>query len=281
MEIFGHNHLQQYFNNLISGGNLAQGYLFWGPAGVGKRTFALELAKKLGARALPDLILVEPEGGSLRTEKISQLRRELSLKPYRAAYKVVILEELETATRAAFNGLLKSLEEPYSDSLIIGITKAKSVIPATVVSRLQEIRFNPLSAPDLEQFLQAKTTLAPKERQVLIKLSGGIPSRALQLAEKIKKDPDFFDKIQASFALLAKDSLAQRFKLSETLSQDRQLALEQVEGWLMVLYLELTRGSKGRSEMVKLIEKLGVLRGELRSSRLNLRLLLDEFVLSL
>lgn len=165
---------------------LAHGYLFTGPAGVGKKTFARRLAQSficetqkptvLGycgvcpgctlfvAGTHPDFVSSEgvvkigkERGSALHDEELSarDLVRELSLHGYRSAYRVVMLGDVAFATHEAANALLKFFEEPPKGVIVILTTSGPGSLLATIRSRLLEIAFGPLPASDVERVLVA------------------------------------------------------------------------------------------------------------------------------
>ena len=172
-----------FFGNLDRA-RLAHGYLFSGPAGVGKKTFARRFAQSLicetekptvlgycgvcpGCTLLvagthPDFVSSEgvvkigKEGGSaLHDEELSarDLVRELSLHGYRSAYRVVMLGDVSFATHEAANALLKFFEEPPKGVVVILTTNGPGALLATIRSRMLEIAFGPLPSSDVERVL--------------------------------------------------------------------------------------------------------------------------------
>lgn len=155
--------LVKQFQHIIDRQHLAQGYLFAGATGTGKAELAQWLALRLFCqnqetkpcgqcpecqRILegnhPDVITVVPEGQTIKIEAIRHLKRELSKTGVESSKRVFIIEAAEKMSVGASNSLLKFLEEPTSDALIILTTTSKSQILPTIRSRMQTIDFKPI-----------------------------------------------------------------------------------------------------------------------------------------
>jgi len=178
---------------------LPPAYLFVGPAGVGKRTTAMALAKALNCpvqngdaceqcavclrieRHLhPDIHLVEPQGQVIKIDQVRQLREVLALQAYEGRVKVAILDDVGKLTVEAGNALLKVLEEPPVQTLFVLICQHLGNLPATVTSRAQILRFGLLAHEQVVALLrQHGRELGAAER--ITCLSGGRPGAALAL----------------------------------------------------------------------------------------------------
>ncbi len=212
----GHDLPVQAFAQARRRGRLAHAYLFTGPSGVGKRLFALELAKALLCENPPDGRLeacdrcpgcIQVEAGthpdfftaarpedsqSLPIDVVRELCRSLSLKPVRGHGKVAILDDADDlddpiSNNAAANAFLKTLEEPPPGSVLLLIgTSIDRQLP-TIVSRCQVVRFAPLPDAIVGDLLRTQGVEASAIDR-LVRLGAGSPGQALALA-----DPGLWD----------------------------------------------------------------------------------------
>jgi DNA polymerase III subunit delta' len=170
--ILGQEHALSLLQKALVSARLGHAYLFYGPSGVGKKLTALQLAKTLvcqGATAEacdrcvschkmttgnhPDVVVINPEGTSIRIEHIRAMQRQLSYKPYESQRTVVIIDGCESLTPPAANALLKTLEEPPASALLLLLTSKKDALPLTIISRCQQIPFRPLAPPHIRAIL--------------------------------------------------------------------------------------------------------------------------------
>ena len=178
---------------------LPPAYLFVGPAGVGKRTTAITLAKALNCpvqngdacghcavckrieRHLhPDIHLVEPQGQVIKIDQVRQLREVLALQAYEGRVKVAILDDVGKLTVEAGNALLKILEEPPVETLFVLICQHLGNLPSTVTSRAQVVRFSLLAREQVVALLRQHGR-DPGAAERTTCLSGGRPGAALTL----------------------------------------------------------------------------------------------------
>ena len=161
-EIVGQGHVTRALANAISSGKIHHAYLFSGTRGVGKTTFARILARALncekGPTPAPCLTCpscvevgsgtdVQEIDGASNTgiDDIRSLRENAAYAPSRLRYKVYIIDEVHMLSKQAFNGLLKTLEEPPPHVVFILATTEPNKIPDTILSRVQRFDFRMLT----------------------------------------------------------------------------------------------------------------------------------------
>ncbi|MFH1045869.1 MAG: DNA polymerase III subunit delta' [Candidatus Omnitrophota bacterium] len=200
-----------FLRNCFGENKLAHAYLFCGPQGVGKRLFALNLAKflncenplqengrvldccdqcascrKIEARSHPDVHWIEPQGRAqtISIDDIRLVQKEASLKPYEGRYKVFVIARAEDLTEEAANSLLKVLEEPPAGSQILLTSSDSDGLLPTIISRCQIIKFYPLSLERLLQILLTEYTIQPQRAKFLSAYAQGRIGQALLLNEE-------------------------------------------------------------------------------------------------
>ena len=161
-EIVGQGHVTRALSNAITSGKIHHAYLFSGTRGVGKTTFARILARALncekGPTPTPCLTCpscaevasgtdVQEIDGASNTgiDDIRSLRENAAYAPSRLRYKVYIIDEVHMLSKQAFNGLLKTLEEPPPHVVFILATTEPNRIPDTILSRVQRFDFRMLT----------------------------------------------------------------------------------------------------------------------------------------
>ena len=169
-DVIGQEHVTRTLKNAIEQGRIAHGYIFSGHRGIGKTTVARILAMALNCRS-SDKPVAEPcgvcescteirAGNSVDVieidaatnrgiDEIRELREATRYRPARDRFKVYILDEAHQITDAAFNALLKTLEEPPGHVVFMLATTAPADIPQTIRSRCQHFSFRAVKFEDI------------------------------------------------------------------------------------------------------------------------------------
>ena len=163
-ELVGQDHIVKTLTNAIESNRIAHAYLFVGPRGTGKTSTARLFAKALNAEGGPSVTVnnesevsksimngscmdvIEIDGASNNSvDQIRSLREECQYAPAQCTFKIYIIDEVHMLSTAAFNALLKTLEEPPEHvKFFFATTEAHKVLP-TIVSRCQRFEFRPIS----------------------------------------------------------------------------------------------------------------------------------------
>ena len=135
----------EFFRRASKAGRLAHGYLFWGGGLEEMKEAAFWLADFLKTSPF-DILYIAPKEDKkeIAINQIREARRHLSLSPYNSLYKFAIIDRAETMSDDAVHAILKTLEEPLGNTVLILITTKPDLLLRTIVSRLQEIRFRPI-----------------------------------------------------------------------------------------------------------------------------------------
>ena len=172
-EVVGQGHITRTLQNAIAQNRLAQAYLFVGPRGIGKTSTARILAKALncvqGPTVTPcgvcdacreiaegnSLDVLEIDGASNNSvDHIRELRENAAFAPARGPYKIYLVDEVHMLSTAAFNALLKTLEEPPAHVKFIFATTEAQKVPATITSRCQRFDLRRIPADLIAAHLQ-------------------------------------------------------------------------------------------------------------------------------
>jgi DNA polymerase III subunit gamma/tau len=178
-EVVGQSHVTRTLENAITADRVAHAILFTGPRGTGKTTIARILAKAMNCRTGPtptpcntckicrDIVeghcsdVFEIDGASNNSvDQIRDLRENVTYMPATAAYKIYIIDEVHMLSTAAFNALLKTLEEPPDHVMFIFATTEVHKIPATILSRCQRHDLGRILLEEISAHLE---TLCAKE----------------------------------------------------------------------------------------------------------------------
>ncbi len=282
-DIHGHDDVVEQFRRALDRRRLASSFLFAGPAGIGKRTFALKLAQamfcqtrpeeqlvpcgtcpsctQVAAGTHPDLDMVgKPDDKSFIPLELlvgdrEHRRREglchnIAMKPFLGGRKIAVIDDADYLNAEGANSLLKTLEEPPPRSvlILIGTSPAKQL--PTIRSRCQLIRFQPLSSEIVEQLLLSKGLAAdPAQARRLAQYSEGSIQRALELS-----DPELWTFRNTLLEKLSEPML-RSVELSRTVAAfveeagkeapARRARLRQVVAFAAEFYRQLLRAQNG------------------------------------
>ena len=215
-ELTGNTRVKEALKRMITSGRLPGALLFAGEEGVGKKRFALEIARTLNCRTPrdgeacgacsscvriaklnypqredadewtqiiwtdhPDVALVVAPKRVLRVEQMRQIEKEANFRPFEGKARVFLIDEADKLNDASANALLKVLEEPPPTSHLILITARPAMLLPTILSRCQMIRFAPLAPAEIESHLLKNKLADSKTAKLRARASGGSIGRAL------------------------------------------------------------------------------------------------------
>jgi DNA polymerase-3 subunit delta' len=216
--IIGNERVKQTLVRMLGKRRVPGALLFTGEEGVGKKLFALELAKALNCRTpvgveacdhctvcrrIPHIVfpnpddkeankeiiwsefldvgVIRPSGRNIRVDQMRDIESEANFRPNEGKAKVFIIEEADKLNDAASNALLKTLEEPSANTHLILITARPASLFSTIRSRCQIVRFAPIAAAEIADHLVNKEGLTKKDADLLARVSDGSLGRALTM----------------------------------------------------------------------------------------------------
>jgi len=313
-EVIGQDQAISVLRCSIAIGRVAHAYLFTGTEGCGKRTTALSFVqtvfckeeeacgvcpscRRVAAGQHPDLHILEPDGSFIKIEQVRELQKELSYRPFEAPKKACIIDGAQKFNPSSGNALLKTLEEPPGDALMILIAPERAAVLQTIQSRCQPLPFQPLSQEVIEERLLHDGT-DPAAARIAASLAAGSLKRALEIASQgvLGGRREILERV---FSVSLRD-IAPLLALAEECAGNKEGIPELIELLLSFLrdmllvgvtpeaiantdlaeMIENEAGRLGRTAVMELIEQLMALRGALHRN-VNARLAFEVFFMKL
>ncbi len=206
-EIVGHQAQIQAFGRLIAGGKPGHAYLFEGPESVGKTCVAQAVLQRLSCLQAqpqdpeacgecrscvaaargehPDLTTLTKDGTRIKIDQVRAATERLKYEPILGKIKGILIDEADTLGEEAANALLKTLEEPWSNTLFILITAKPQLLLETIRSRCQIMRFADLSPKDVARIL-LREGIDPDTARIAAGVAGGALREARELCHPAK-----------------------------------------------------------------------------------------------
>lgn len=216
--LIGNQRVKETLRRMTTSGRVPGALLFAGADGIGKKLFAIELAKALNCRARlgdeacdacpacvragrilypasddteankkiiwsehPDVGLLRPAGRAINVPQMRELEREANARPFEGAARLFIIEDADKMNEPSSNALLKTLEEPPATTHIILLTARPAALLPTIRSRCQTLRFAPLTADEIKAHLASDKKVAPKDAALRARAAEGSIGRALSI----------------------------------------------------------------------------------------------------
>jgi len=290
MLIIGHKNQREFLKKSLNNSRMSHAYLFSGLDALGKKEIALEFAQLVNKQKKdsPDIMIIKPEL-SIGISQIEDMQKRLFLKPFSAPYKIAIIDEAEKMTIHAQNCLLKTLEEPKGQAIIILISSRPETLLETIISRVQSLKFYPLSKKEMKDFLKEK--VSGSELEKLMFISEGRPGRAVNFLKDSQKMDDLW-KMFNDIENIIKSDIGFRFKyindfldkenseefLNIFLKYFRLILLSKISGIEMGYKFKNNFSIQKIQEIIKLSERINFL---IIKTNVNKRLALETLFLNL
>ncbi len=151
-EVLGQEHIVKVLQGALALGNVAHAYLFFGSRGTGKTTVARIVARELGVSENDTFEIDAASNGGI--DEIRALQENIATLPFDSKYKVYIFDEVHMLSKAAWNAMLKTLEEPPAHVVFILATTEIEKVPETIISRCQVFTFKKPNTKILKQMVE-------------------------------------------------------------------------------------------------------------------------------
>jgi DNA polymerase-3 subunit delta' len=254
-ELTGNERVKAALKRMLVSDRLPGALLFTGEEGIGKKLFALEIARALNCRTPkdgeacgvcssctriaklnypqrddaeewtqiiwtdhPDVGLVVAPKRVLRVEQMRQIEKEANFRPFEGKARVFLIDEADKLNDASANALLKVLEEPPGTSHLILITARPAMLLPTILSRCQMIRFSPLTPAEIETHLTRNKLVDNKTARLRARAAGGSMGRALS-GDLVTFTSQRKAMLKVLHALVVSDDRAQLLRSAEQLNE--------------------------------------------------------------
>ena len=254
-QLIGNEPVKKLLQRILEARRIPGAMLFTGEEGIGKKLFALEIAKALNCRTPqgaegcgqcpscvriakfnypqsndaddlkeiiwtdhPDVGMVVAPKRVLLVDQMRQIEREANYRPFEGKARIFLIEEADKLNDSSANALLKVLEEPPHTSYLILLTSRPAMLLPTIRSRCQTIRFSPLTADEIENYLTQNKIAGATEARLRARVARGSIGRALA------QDLDEFNSQREAMlavleALILSDGQVQLLRSAEELNE--------------------------------------------------------------
>jgi len=293
-KIIGHKKQLELIEHDIKSNSLAHAYLFAGPSSIGKFAIAkmfvnilqcpnnlcnkCSTCKQLQAGSHPDTIVIKNDGGSIKIEQIRDIIGKLQMTK-QAKYKILLIKGAQRLTPEAANCLLKTLEEPPPDTIIIMTTSNIREILPTIISRVRLIKFSAYSQKFLKEKLKPLYPETDDETlEQVCSLSMGKSGKAIKLLEDSTLLASYRTMYNMLCEFLEDKPLHVKFKLVEEIIADNRDTKEFLDVFTHLVRNKLHKELENKDYYIDLLSSLEETQTLLKKN-INARLALESLAL--
>lgn len=231
----------EFLNRSLENNKIAQTYVFIGPEELGKSTIALAFAKNLqgdydGFNS--DLYILNPEAGkkNIGIEQVREFIKMLNLSSFLNSYKIGLIKEADLLSEEAKSALLKTLEEPKENVIIILLVTTEESLPATILSRAQKLYFYPVPAATIYDYLISGYGANRSLAKDIANLALGRPLKAIRYLENPEIYKSYLEEAEKFLSLFELDFNA-RLKILDSLFSDKTYSRQATESALSIVLM--------------------------------------------
>ncbi len=263
--LIGNDNIKVMLQNAVDNGNTSHSYLFLGIQGIGKKEFAIELAKTLlcsnnnkcnkcksclefETNNHPDFFYIQPDDKNIKIEQIRNIQKEIQQKPIISSKKVFIFNSADTMTKEAQNCLLKTLEEPPEFATIILIGSNENTFLNTIKSRCTILYFNRIKDEEIKTYLEANKKIDNVTQNILDIAQGSI-GKALEIKDKQEQYEDLKNVLDQ----LDKINQIDLVKQSEIIYKNKE-EIQDILDYINIILLKKAKSNYLYTNCIKIVE---------------------------
>ncbi len=282
--IIGHQKQRKALKHFLEKENTPHAFIFHGPEKVGKKSIAFDFISSVNGieeytQNHPDLFTVFPEKGEIYIHQIEEMVQRASLKSSFLRFKGVVIDEAHLMNTEAQNSLLKTLEEPVGDTIIILVTEHPFMLLPTISSRAFKMGFGFVDTPEISKFLLKRGC---SESEEIATLSCGRPGLAFEyFSDKEKRNTE--KERRKEFADIVKGSVSFRLLKVKEIAKREDL-VETMKCWLDYLRDDLLERVKKRESVKNMVGVIEDLEDAIilnRKTNINIQLILEKIMIKL
>ena len=250
--VIGNEKNKQILEKTVKLNKVSHSYIFCGIEGIGKKEIAKEFANMILNKDInnnPDFLLIEPEDGKIKIEKIREIQKKAAEKPIISDKKIYILNDADTMTTEAQNCLLKTLEEPPEYLTIILICSNENNLLSTIKSRCTRMYFEPIPEEKIKEYIEKNLGISIKQNT--IELSQGSIGKTL----KIQENQAFFENIEKILLNISQKDIIEIMQMSEEIYKSKE-EIEYILEYINVLALKLSEKNIKYIECISIVEEV-------------------------